>query len=315
MISQNRNEIYIIIGEYGPQYQAYIRNAPWKAGMPGANAPPLTHTHTEPAHCFRETLGSPTFLRQVVAGGLQKHIEGWHVREVSDALTQPSRDLSPSPGGLGPSPNPPASHGTAPSHDGGGVGKTSKTPPGVGSGTATSSISSTLPVRPAPKKDQAPSSGHTSAPSSGHATGSGRVTRSAAAAAAAVHRPDLPSANGFLIMHRFGPWRTDDPANMEVFIRRLLALMLELHANSPPPPRPSSSASSGGQSHGSSPHSSRGSSRAPNDRASSRAPSDRASSRAPSDRASSRAPSDRASSRAPSDRASSRVPTDRTSTK
>jgi hypothetical protein len=38
MVSQDRDEFYIIIGEYGRQYEAYIRNEPVRVGMTTANA-------------------------------------------------------------------------------------------------------------------------------------------------------------------------------------------------------------------------------------------------------------------------------------
>lgn len=37
-----------------------------------------------------------------------------------------------------------------------------------------------------------------------------------------------PDADDFLIMHEFGPFLTTDPGHMEVFIKRLIAFMLEL---------------------------------------------------------------------------------------
>ena len=202
MISQNRHEIYIIIGEYGHKYEQYIRNAPWKAGDKAAKPPPLEHTSASLATNFEETLGSPSFLRQVVEEDI-KGIEGWKDPVVEAALQKvastpvTSRNASPPP------------------------------PAGPSGSAAKPGISGQLPVRP--KNDRAPSSDHE--PSSG------RVTRSA------VTTPDLPSADGFLVMHRFGPWNTDDHSNMEVFIRRLLALMLELNHNKPES-RPSSRSTS-----------------------------------------------------------------------
>ncbi|KAH6635872.1 hypothetical protein F5144DRAFT_565692 [Chaetomium tenue] len=180
MISQNLNEIYIIIGEYGPSYEQYIRNAPWRSTTPGekiANPAPLQHTQARLAHDFEETLGSPTFLKQRAQKGIQR-ISGWDSKAAENAMGRVKATLAPR-------------DGTA-----GGLS-------GNGSNSG----------------------------NSGQAPGTGRVTRSTTAAL------DLPTVDGFLVMHRFGPWRTDDPANMSNFIRRLLGFMLQLYGNraaSPP---------------------------------------------------------------------------------
>ncbi|KAH6838564.1 hypothetical protein B0I37DRAFT_358313 [Chaetomium sp. MPI-CAGE-AT-0009] len=200
LLSQNLNEIYIIIGEYGPAYEKYIRNAPWRVGDRMPQAPPRDHTRAPPAQHFEETLGSPTFLKRIAKGGI-KDIEGWDSTAVEAAMNRVSSNL--------------------PSHNG------PPSPPGGGSGNATNQgISGQLPLRP--KTDQAPGSG------------TRRVTRSTTAPI------DLPTADGFLVMHRFGPWRTDDGKNMRVFIRRLLALMLELDDNKPASSHSSRSSSTTG---------------------------------------------------------------------
>lgn len=170
-------------------YERYIRNAPWKAGDDAAEPAPRLHTTAALAQSFEQTLGSPTFLRQLAKEKIEG-IEGWKDTAVQAAVERVKSTLS--------------------SRDG------SPPPPGGPSGSAANTgISGQLPVRP--KANQAPSSDH--AP--------GRMTKSTAAPL------NLPSADGFLVMHRFGPWKTEDASNMEVFVRRLLALMLELYDNIP----------------------------------------------------------------------------------
>ncbi|KAL2193605.1 hypothetical protein P885DRAFT_63801 [Corynascus similis CBS 632.67] len=44
IISQTRDEIWIIVGEDEHAYEEYIRNAPLRAGMSTTNAPPSRHT-------------------------------------------------------------------------------------------------------------------------------------------------------------------------------------------------------------------------------------------------------------------------------
>ena len=190
-------------------YEDYIRNSPWKKGDTPAKPPPLNHTRASLANSFEETLGSPTFLKQIVEKDSDiKKIEGWTGTVVDAALRRVSSTLS-SPG---------SSRGGTPPPPGAG---------GPGGSAANPGISGQLAVRP--KADQGP-------PPSAQALGAGRATRSATTPL------DLPSADGFLVMHRFGPWRTDDATNMQVFVRRLLALMLELHSNKPGS-RPNSRAS------------------------------------------------------------------------
>lgn len=188
MISQDRDEIYIIIGEYGASYERYIRNSPWKVGDHAARPEPLTHVNAPLAQEYEETLGSPTFLKLRAREEIE--IDGWKVPA--------KKDDDPPP------------------------------PPGGPSGNATNQgISGQLPVRPKVNK----------------VAGSKPVTRSATPQAL-----NLPKVDGFLVMHRFGPWKTDDEGNMQVFVRRLLALMLQLNENketmSPPNDESSSAASS-----------------------------------------------------------------------
>ncbi|KAK4247136.1 hypothetical protein C7999DRAFT_14794 [Corynascus novoguineensis] len=147
MISQTRDEIWIIVGEYGHAYEEYIRNAPRRAGMSSTNAPPLRYTAL--ASSFEETLGSPTFLDQLDKMKGAGDIQGWEDPVVQTALAERSG-----------------------------------------------------------RKQAERSQRH-------NRTGGG---------------PDLPKVDGFLVMHRFGPWKTHDPANMDVFVRRLLGLMIQLHS-------------------------------------------------------------------------------------
>ncbi|EAQ86226.1 predicted protein [Chaetomium globosum CBS 148.51] len=153
MISQNLNDIYIIIGEYGPSYEQYIRNAPWRNAR---------FSHVPEAACPAR----------------HRRYQGWDKKVVGNAVGRVKATLTSRNGGPG------------------------------GPGGNGSDLSN-----------------------SGQAPGTGRVTRSTTAAL------DLPTVGGFLVMHRFGPWRTDDPENMSNFIRRLLGFMLELYGNraaSPP---------------------------------------------------------------------------------
>ncbi|KAL2194959.1 hypothetical protein P885DRAFT_41566 [Corynascus similis CBS 632.67] len=150
MISQTRDEIWIIVGEYGQAYEEYIRNAPRRAGMSSTNAPPLRYTAL--ARSFEETLGSPTFLDQLIKIKGAGDIQGWEDPVVQTALTKRSDQKQ---------------------------------------------------VEQSQRQNR-----------------SGGTSRS----------PDLPTVDGFLVMHRFGPWKTHDPANMEVFVRRLLGLMIQLHS-------------------------------------------------------------------------------------
>lgn len=43
----------------------------------------------------------------------------------------------------------------------------------------------------------------------------------------------VPDADNFLIMHEFGPFITSNPDHMELFIKRIIALMLELRDSGP----------------------------------------------------------------------------------
>ncbi|KAK4033026.1 hypothetical protein C8A01DRAFT_19972 [Parachaetomium inaequale] len=165
MVSQDRDELYIIIGEYGRQYEAYIRNEPVKAGMTVANAKSaVANIRTSPAKDLGDTLGSPTFLNHVSTLNIATEIAGW--------------------GALG----------------------------------ANAAAASAAAAAAAAAAAQA---------TAGHNAGTD-ASGAGAPPAPPAQAPDLPSAGEFLIMHRFGPWKTDDGSNMEVLIRRLLALMLQL---------------------------------------------------------------------------------------
>ncbi|AEO59870.1 hypothetical protein MYCTH_2068188 [Thermothelomyces thermophilus ATCC 42464] len=154
MISQTRDEIWIIIGEYGQAYEEYIRNAPLKAGMTTTRPPPLKHTRPDLlASNFEETLGSPAFLDQIEKMGVEGDIKGWKDPAVQAALSERAKARATQQASVGDNPKKP------------------------------------------------------------------------------VQTPDLPKIDGFLVMHRFGPWKTFDKENMQVFVRRLLGLMIELHIN------------------------------------------------------------------------------------
>ncbi|KAK4153974.1 hypothetical protein C8A00DRAFT_14837 [Chaetomidium leptoderma] len=161
LVSQNRHEIYIIIGEYGQKYEEYIGNKPIQENMTVNEAAAAVSKRgaTPPADNLQKTLGSPTFLSHASASGITDTIEGWQTEEKKAAT-----------------------HAKEPPQD----------PPG-----------------------------------------------SSAPAVPTIEHLGLPRADEFLVMHRFGPWRTDDPGNMAVLIRRLLGLMLQLQG----PPKPASQGS------------------------------------------------------------------------
>ncbi|KAH6630951.1 hypothetical protein B0J18DRAFT_422696 [Chaetomium sp. MPI-SDFR-AT-0129] len=257
MISQTRDEVWIIVGEYGREYEAYIHNAPLKAGMPIQNAPPMLHVRTAlpngPNH-LEESLGSPTFLDLVNSAKMSGDIEGWRGSVVQAALVarsqrklagSSSKDNQSGGGGgsagSGQTSKPPSSqpHRSDSSSPDRGPPGSSKPRPGRGkhqpggavqSDAKSSVISGKLTMRPAPKPANPPQ------PNTGHPATGAQPTPP-------TQPPGLPRADGFLIMHRFGPWKTFDRINMEVFVRRLLGLMLELNMGKPPS-RPSSSGSS-----------------------------------------------------------------------
>ncbi|KAL2131198.1 hypothetical protein VTI74DRAFT_5424 [Chaetomium olivicolor] len=143
MISQDRHEIYIIIGEYGKKYEEYIRGGVADRGS-SAN--------------IDAALGSPTYLKKMRSFPEPVEFEEWSSRE---------------------------------------KGYLSKLKPAGGQGPASS--------RPGPQ----------------------RQTRSTA-------NPQglpLPGVDGFLVMHRFGPYLTNRHDHMALLIRRLVALMLELRGS------------------------------------------------------------------------------------
>lgn len=82
MVSQDRDEIYIIIGEYGEEYEHYIRGRQPKHAIPHINTQNLDPT--ERNTIVADSLGSPTFLRQVKkSGNLEEGaIDGWGNEEV-----------------------------------------------------------------------------------------------------------------------------------------------------------------------------------------------------------------------------------------
>ncbi|KAL2176745.1 uncharacterized protein P884DRAFT_270565 [Thermothelomyces heterothallicus CBS 202.75] len=298
MISQTRDEIWIIIGEYGQAYEEYI-----------------------PSN-FEETLGSPAFLDQIEKMGVEGNIIGWNDPAVKAALSERSRrqkaesslvsnqstrggraggtpetqassesqrssstgtsgtltarsatktgqpansgrttraqpgatqhasqlgaghSTTGADGGSGKTLRPPASNqsqrssSTSPSRGSRGsanapAGEEKKQPPQASGGdqprvtTRTSGISGALAIRSATKSDQPEDSGPVT-------RAKARATQQASVGdnpKKPVQTPDLPKIDGFLVMHRFGPWKTFDKENMQVFVRRLLGLMIELHIN------------------------------------------------------------------------------------
>lgn len=163
MITQHRHEIYIIIGEYGPGFEAHIR--PSRSVVSGSDntdpeaiRPPLDRSITEfpnqkvrPSRALESMLasrptnvlwGSPAFTRRVEDMSIQVSGDAGAVRR-NPQLTRP---------------------------------------PAV-------------------------------------------TRRSKRIAGGGKWEPD---AGDFLVMHEFGPFLTTDRSHMDLFIRRYIALMLEL---------------------------------------------------------------------------------------
>ncbi|KAK4139682.1 uncharacterized protein C8A04DRAFT_15636, partial [Dichotomopilus funicola] len=93
MVSQDRDEIYIIIGEYGEEYERYIQGL-----EPKHVIPPINTQNADPADrsaAFQDSLGSPTFLLRLKGQhGLKKNvIEGWGAEELGAVNSEPQTDV------------------------------------------------------------------------------------------------------------------------------------------------------------------------------------------------------------------------------
>lgn len=165
LISQDRHEIYIIIGEYGPTYQEYIAG---NIALP-AKAPPAP-ADFDAEQNQRAAQGSGSYNKQAEDTGADQ------IRLSRKGPTS--------------------------------KGKTAKAPE---SGQPSSR-------KEAKAKAQVPA----------QQPGEGRVLRSQ------TPPPPrrLPPADEFLVMHQFGPYVTGDARHMELFVRRVIGLMLELYENS-----------------------------------------------------------------------------------
>ncbi|EAQ83359.1 predicted protein [Chaetomium globosum CBS 148.51] len=219
-----------------------IQNKSTTAGMTTAQAKKaVAAISTTPVYDLGETLGSPAFLDQAYALNLGDRVDGWDKPEIQAVI---AARRPPPPDGGGPS-------------GGGGPGASSKPPPSNGGSRSSStapksggnkppagpsSISGSLPLRPAspPKpKEGAPDRDNRSRPTTRLSAAKVKADANTKANVGPGHRPGsgtpptppdlgLPRIGEFLVMHRFGPWKTNDMSNMKVFIRRLLGLMPEL---------------------------------------------------------------------------------------
>jgi hypothetical protein len=69
MISQDRHEIYIIVGEYGQKYEDYLRGTMRNTGP------------SQPSASIDAVLGSPTYLKRIRKFKTEVELEGWGDRE------------------------------------------------------------------------------------------------------------------------------------------------------------------------------------------------------------------------------------------
>lgn len=158
LLSQDRHEIYLIIGEYGGAYEEYITG---QTELPATTSVPSDPDTFDVEQNQRDAAGSRAY----------------------DRLSRWARDqyITAAPAG------------------------------GPGSGLST----------------QSPTSSFGSQSATG---GAGRITRSRSRMAQipSALAEVLPPAEEFLIMHQFGPYLTNNDVHMERFMRRVVALMLQL---------------------------------------------------------------------------------------
>ncbi|KAM3430798.1 hypothetical protein MY4824_007478 [Beauveria thailandica] len=164
MISQDRHEIYIIIGEYGDKYQEYIRG---KIELKATADEPTTF-HECQSH-RHQAAGSEATVKLARSIG-DKYFQNEQPMQQQQQQQQQRQK------------------------------RQKRTDPTASSNTSVRTTRS-------------------------------RTKAAAAAAAPAVHDNDAPQADEFLIMHQFGPFLTHKDDHMEIFLRRIVAFMLELRGD------------------------------------------------------------------------------------
>ncbi|KAM3497278.1 hypothetical protein MY10362_009366 [Beauveria mimosiformis] len=167
LISQDRHEIYIIIGEYGDKYQEYIRG---RIALKVREVKPTTHESQSHRH---QAAGSEASVKlaQSINDVYFEHEQLMQQQQQQQQKQQKQQKRQK---------------------------RTDLT------------MSSNTVVRTMSTRSR---------------------TKAAAVKLAAVHDNDAPQADEFLIMHQFGPFLTQKDDHMEVFLRRIVAFMLELRGD------------------------------------------------------------------------------------
>ncbi|KAM3556533.1 hypothetical protein MY1884_005015 [Beauveria asiatica] len=170
LISQDRHEIYIIIGEYGDKYQEYIRG---RKALKANEVKPTTHESQSHRH---QAAGSEASVKlaQSINDVYFEHDQLMQQQEQQQQQQQKQQK------------------------------RQKRTDPTGSSNTV---------VRTRSTRSRT------------------KAAAEAAVKAAAVHDNDAPQADEFLIMHQFGPFLTQKDDHMEVFLRRIVAFMLELRGD------------------------------------------------------------------------------------